>query len=73
MAGAGIHPYHQQWTPAPPPQPSPAAGVAPPTPILLDNPNRSATDEVEFEIQDSHFFNVFQNWSADLKVFFGSL
>lgn len=53
MAGAGIHPYHQQWAPAapvPPPPPPPVAGAAvaaaPPPPILVDNPNRPATDEV---------------------------
>ncbi|XP_060970762.1 uncharacterized protein LOC115713951 [Cannabis sativa] len=45
MAGAGIHPYHQQWPQAAPPPPPPAAGTAPP-PILVENPNRSATDEV---------------------------
>ncbi|KAF3430952.1 hypothetical protein FNV43_RR25682 [Rhamnella rubrinervis] len=53
MAGAGIHPYHQQWAPAapvPPPPPPPVAGApgaaVPPPPILVDNPNRPATDEV---------------------------
>ncbi|PON71031.1 Splicing factor-like protein [Trema orientale] len=46
MAGAGIHPYHQQWPPAAPPPPPPAAVTAPPPPILVENPNRSATDEV---------------------------
>nr|XP_015894111.1 U1 small nuclear ribonucleoprotein A [Ziziphus jujuba var. spinosa]XP_048319126.1 U1 small nuclear ribonucleoprotein A-like [Ziziphus jujuba var. spinosa] len=56
MAGAGIHPYHQQWPPAaqvpPPPPPPVAAGAAAappphhPPPILVDNPNRPATDEV---------------------------
>ena len=30
MAGAGIHPYHQQWPPAPaPPPPAAAAAAAP--------------------------------------------
>ncbi|XP_057967770.1 uncharacterized protein LOC131157548 [Malania oleifera] len=53
MAGAGIHPYHQQWPPAPaPPPPPPAAATVPPPPhlqpppILVDNPNRPTTDEV---------------------------
>ncbi|XP_008782084.1 cell wall integrity protein scw1 [Phoenix dactylifera] len=40
MAGAGMHPYHQQWVP--PPQPPPPA--APPIPV--ENPNRTAADEV---------------------------
>ncbi|XP_024030879.1 cell wall integrity protein scw1 isoform X2 [Morus notabilis] len=44
MAGAGIHPYHQQWPPAAPPPPPPAAAAPPP--ILVDNPNRPAADEV---------------------------
>lgn len=42
MAGAGIHPYHQQWVPPPQPQPPPPAAP----PIHVENPNRSATDEV---------------------------
>lgn len=49
MAGAGIHPYHQQWPPAagPPPPPPVVTAVAPPPPhYLVDNPNRPATDEV---------------------------
>lgn len=54
MAGAGIHPYHQQWppaAPAPPPPPVAAGATAAPPPhhpppILVDNPNRPATDEV---------------------------
>ncbi|KAK6911116.1 RNA recognition motif domain [Dillenia turbinata] len=58
MAGAGIHPYHEQWPPAaPPPAPSAtvAAGAAAaplpppphhPPPILVENPNRPSTDEV---------------------------
>ena len=49
MAGAGIHPYHQQWPPAPAPQPSaPGAPPAPahPPPILVENPNRPNSDEV---------------------------
>ncbi|KAG1326946.1 RNA-binding protein with multiple splicing 2 [Cocos nucifera] len=40
MAGAGMHPYHQQWVP--PPQPPPPA--APPMPV--ENPNRTTADEV---------------------------
>ncbi|GAB2268679.1 hypothetical protein Dimus_003630 [Dionaea muscipula] len=32
MAGAGIHPYHQQWPPAPPPVP---AAVPPPPPAAV--------------------------------------
>lgn len=49
MAGAGIHPYHQQWAPtaAPPPQPAVVAAAPPPPPHhLVDNPNRPANDEV---------------------------
>ncbi|KAJ9693476.1 hypothetical protein PVL29_012310 [Vitis rotundifolia] len=49
MAGAGIHPYHQQWPPAPAPPPSaPGAPPAPahPPPILVENPNRPNSDEV---------------------------
>lgn len=46
MAGAGIHPYHQQWPPQAPPPPPPAAVTAPPPPILVENPNRSVNDEV---------------------------
>ncbi|CAN1298637.1 RNA-binding protein with multiple splicing [Linum perenne] len=54
MAGAGIHPYHQQWPPAPTP-PLPSAAVAPPPsvhhphppPAAVDNANRGpAHDEV---------------------------
>ncbi|XP_010928627.1 uncharacterized protein [Elaeis guineensis] len=41
MASAGIHPYHQQWVPPPQAQ---AAAAAPP--IHVENPNRSAPDEV---------------------------
>ncbi|OMO83076.1 hypothetical protein CCACVL1_11574 [Corchorus capsularis] len=38
MAGAGIHPYHQQWpTPAPPP-PTAAATAAPPPPPPVHHP-----------------------------------
>ncbi|XP_054784793.1 cell wall integrity protein scw1 isoform X1 [Prosopis cineraria] len=41
MAGAGIHPYHQQWPPAaaapPPPPPAPAA-AAPPPPLSHPHP-----------------------------------
>lgn len=48
MAGAGIHPYHQQWPPAAAaPPPAAAAATAPPpahpSSILVDN-----TDEVQF-------------------------
>ncbi|KAF2286492.1 hypothetical protein GH714_017322 [Hevea brasiliensis] len=54
MAGAGIHPYHQQWPPAAAPPPPPAAAAAPPPPpihhpppVLVDNSNRGPThDEV---------------------------
>ncbi|KAI5679531.1 hypothetical protein M9H77_00758 [Catharanthus roseus] len=56
MAGAGIHPYHQQWPPAAPP-PAPAAAPPPPphshphphphpSTMPMDNPNRPLTDEV---------------------------
>ncbi|KAI9084522.1 hypothetical protein K1719_033510 [Acacia pycnantha] len=42
MAGAGIHPYHQQWPPAaaapPPPSPAPAA-AAPPPPLPHPHPH----------------------------------
>ncbi|GMY38465.1 U1 small nuclear ribonucleoprotein A isoform X1 [Fagus crenata] len=51
MAGAGIHPYHQQWPPqaaAPPPPPPPSVAVtAPPPPIMVDNSGvRPPNDEV---------------------------
>ncbi|XP_031247234.1 RNA-binding protein with multiple splicing 2 [Pistacia vera] len=50
MAGAGIHPYHQQWPPAPAPPPPPAAASAaappPPPPVPYDNANRPGHDEV---------------------------
>ncbi|XP_065853130.1 cell wall integrity protein scw1 [Euphorbia lathyris] len=54
MAGAGIHPYHQQWPPAVAPPPPPVAAVAAPPPavhhpppLLVDNSNRAHThDEV---------------------------
>ncbi|XP_041000172.1 cell wall integrity protein scw1 [Juglans microcarpa x Juglans regia] len=50
MAGTGIHPYLQQWAPAatapPAPPPSVAATVPLPPPIVIDNPARSASDEV---------------------------
>ncbi|XP_010550813.1 PREDICTED: cell wall integrity protein scw1-like [Tarenaya hassleriana] len=47
MAGAGIHPYHQQWPPAAAPMPPPPASIAapppvhhhPPPPGLLDSHN----------------------------------
>ncbi|XP_009384887.2 uncharacterized protein LOC103972311 [Musa acuminata AAA Group] len=38
MAGAGMHPYHQQWVPPP------APAVAPPVPV--DTPNRPPADEI---------------------------
>ncbi|XP_010259754.1 PREDICTED: cell wall integrity protein scw1 [Nelumbo nucifera] len=41
MAGAGIHPYHQQWPPAPAAPPPP-----PPPPMPVENPPRPTTDEV---------------------------
>lgn len=49
MAGAGIHPYHQQWPPsgAPPPPPAPASVPHyPPPPMHMENPNRPQSDEV---------------------------
>lgn len=56
MAGAGIHPYHQQWPPAAAPPPAPAAAPPPPPahphphphpPTMpMDNPNRLPIDEV---------------------------
>uniref|UniRef100_A0A2P2JXT3 Uncharacterized protein MANES_03G081700 n=1 Tax=Rhizophora mucronata TaxID=61149 RepID=A0A2P2JXT3_RHIMU len=55
MAGAGIHPYHQQWPPAPAPPPPPAAAPVPPPPavhhppaVIVDGANRGPTthDEV---------------------------
>lgn len=49
MAGAGIHPYHQQWPPAPappPPPPAVAAAPPPPPPVAYDNTNRPSHDEV---------------------------
>lgn len=56
MAGAGLHPYHQQWPQAAAPPPPPAAAAAPPPPppavhhpppVLVDNSNRVPThDEV---------------------------
>ncbi|CAL1386819.1 unnamed protein product [Linum trigynum] len=56
MAGAGIHPYHQQWPPAPAPPPPSAAAAGPPPPsvhyphppaAMVDNSNRGPThDEV---------------------------
>ncbi|CAL9200709.1 unnamed protein product, partial [Musa hybrid cultivar] len=38
MAGAGMHPYHQQWVPPP------APAVAPTVPV--DTPNRPPSDEI---------------------------
>lgn len=58
MAGAGIHPYHQQWPPAgappppaavssaAPPHPPPVHHHHPPPPGLVDNHNRPPFDEV---------------------------
>ncbi|KAL3528518.1 hypothetical protein ACH5RR_007840 [Cinchona calisaya] len=52
MAGAGIHPYHQQWPPAAAPPPPPVAAPPPPpphplpAPIPMDNPNRFPVDEL---------------------------
>lgn len=53
MAGAGIHPYHQQWPPAAAPPPPPVAAPPPPplphphpAPIPMDNHNRLPIDEV---------------------------
>ncbi|TVU42188.1 hypothetical protein EJB05_08581, partial [Eragrostis curvula] len=40
MAGAGIHPYHQQWPPAPVPPPAP--GVVPPPPPVPGAPDAAA-------------------------------
>jgi len=59
MAGAGIHPYHQQWPPAgappppaavssaAPPHPPPIHHHPPPPPVLVDNHNRPPYDEVQ--------------------------
>ncbi|WCJ28510.1 RNA-binding (RRM/RBD/RNP motifs) family protein [Euphorbia peplus] len=48
MAGAGIHPYHQQWAPAGAPPPPPAAAAPPPPAVLHPPPPPSALthDEV---------------------------
>nr|KJB69151.1 hypothetical protein B456_011G008300 [Gossypium raimondii] len=48
MAGAGIHPYHQQWppAPAPPPPPATATAVPPPPPPVHHPPPVSSHDEV---------------------------
>lgn len=49
MAGAGIHPFHQQWPPAAaaPPPPGAAASVAvPPPPPVPGAPGTAAADEV---------------------------
>lgn len=67
MAGAGIHPYHQQWPPAAPPPLPPAVAAAPPPPILVDNANRPATDEVFFlfsfaQIRDRRQIPNFSNF-----------
>lgn len=59
MAGAGIHPYHQQqWAPPPPPPP--------PMPLPLENPTtpRSSSDEVS---RFSIFFFFFYSSSIDGK------
>ncbi|XWS20786.1 hypothetical protein CRYUN_Cryun31cG0132500 [Craigia yunnanensis] len=45
MAGAGIHPYHQQWPPAPVPPPPPAAAAAAP-PAHHPPPPALSHDEV---------------------------
>ncbi|GMI93248.1 hypothetical protein like AT3G21215 [Hibiscus trionum] len=47
MAGAGIHPYHQQWPPAPAPPPATAtAAAAPPLPPPVHHPLPSTHEEV---------------------------
>ncbi|XP_044486515.1 RNA-binding protein with multiple splicing 2-like [Mangifera indica] len=46
MAGAGIHPYHQQWPPAPAPPSPQAAAPSPPPPVPYDNTSRPVRDEV---------------------------
>ncbi|KAG8499233.1 hypothetical protein CXB51_005740 [Gossypium anomalum] len=48
MAGAGIHPYHQQWPPVPAPAPPPAAASAapPPPPVHHPPPPAPSHDEV---------------------------
>lgn len=48
MAGTGIHPYHQQWPPAPAPPPASAAAPPPPPPTIpVDSPAaRPPSDEV---------------------------
>ncbi|KAK3427862.1 hypothetical protein EUGRSUZ_F04002 [Eucalyptus grandis] len=50
MAGAGMHPYHQQWAPAtaaaPPPAPAPASAAAPPPPPHAHPSPIASHDEV---------------------------
>ncbi|MBA0556077.1 hypothetical protein Golob_026211 [Gossypium lobatum] len=48
MAGAGIHPYHQQWppVPAPPPPPASASAAPPPPPVHHPPPPAPSHDEV---------------------------
>ncbi|KAE8670525.1 hypothetical protein F3Y22_tig00112127pilonHSYRG00067 [Hibiscus syriacus] len=47
MAGAGIHPYHQQWPPAPaPPPPTATSASAPLPPPPVHHPPLSTHDEV---------------------------
>ncbi|KAJ7952026.1 putative RNA-binding protein with multiple splicing [Quillaja saponaria] len=49
MAGAGIHPYHQQWppvAPAPPPPPSAAAAIPAAAPPVPHHPPIPSSDEV---------------------------
>ncbi|XWS11462.1 hypothetical protein CRYUN_Cryun37aG0000300 [Craigia yunnanensis] len=45
MAGAGIHPYHQQWPPAPA-APPPSAAAPPPPPVHHPPPPAPSHDEV---------------------------
>ena len=49
MAGAGIHPFHQQWPPAaaaPPPPGAAASAAVPPPPPVPGAPGTAAADEV---------------------------
>ncbi|RCV30456.1 hypothetical protein SEVIR_6G104300v4 [Setaria viridis] len=49
MAGAGIHPFHQQWPPAaaaPPPPGAPGTAAVPPPPPVPGAPGTAAADEV---------------------------
>ncbi|KAM6563118.1 hypothetical protein CsatB_023116 [Cannabis sativa] len=45
MVDAKIHPYHQQWPHAAPSPPPTSIGTTP-SPILVEIPNQSVTDEV---------------------------